>query len=104
MMEDGLVKDMEAEDFGFHDFETSQTNISILLLSGFKILPTAGGWNDQLVTDADDLLTHLNGLAWARSQKAEQNDVNSTDETIGSETDDLSAGIAKIANWKDAVG
>lgn len=64
---------MENEDFGFHDFESSKSNVSILVLSGYKILPNAGGWNDQFKTDAEDMLTHLNGIAWADSLKEEDN-------------------------------
>lgn len=80
---------MENEDFGFHDFESSISNVSILVLSGFQILPNAGGWNDQYETDADDILTHLRGLMWARSLKGAEDGSQKTGETDDIFTDNF---------------
>lgn len=94
--DDNMPLDMETQDFGFHDFETSVSNVSILVLSGYKILPNAGGWNDQYESDSEDLLTHLRGLAWARSLKEDED----ADET-GTEDEEITGdGITDISDWE----
>lgn len=65
---------MENEDFGFHDYDSAMENGDILVLSQFHILPRAGGWDDQDEKVAEDLLTYLRGLAWARSLKGADNE------------------------------
>lgn len=88
---------MENEDFGFHDYDSAMSNGDILVLSGFKILPNAGGWNDQYETDSEDLLTYLRGLAWARSLKGDDDGYKPVTEDI--ETDDE---LADVGDWTQA--
>lgn len=94
--DNAAAADMEQEDFGFHDYESAMQNGDILVLSNFSILPNAGGWNDQYVTDAEDLLTYLKGLAWARSLKEAQNGDAETTEGTPERHD----GIANAGNWE----
>lgn len=91
---------MENEDFGFHDYESAMTNGDILVLSGFRILPNAGGWNDQYTTDAEDLLTYLRGLSWARSLKGNEDDEGNPTAT---EDDTETEGVIKAGNWQALV-
>lgn len=89
--------DMENLDFGFHDYESAMENGDILVLSGFHILPNAGGWNDQFVTDAQDLLTYLKGLAWARGLKEAQHGDSEVTDGEGQ----TSNGIHNAGNWQN---
>lgn len=94
---------MENEDFGFHDYDSAMGNGDILVLSGFKILPNAGGWNDQYETDTEDILTYLRGLAWARSLKGEDDGhQTATEDEDGFETGTTDNGLTKVADWQKA--
>lgn len=84
---------MENEDFGFHDYDSAMENGDILVLSGFQILPNAGGWNNQYRTDVEDLLMYLRGLAWARSLKGNENAGSEDNEVEGA----IGEGIAKVS-------
>jgi len=70
---------MEEFDVGFHDFDSAMENGDILVLSGFKILPNEGGWNNQYRTDIEDLLMYLKGLSWARSLKGTDDGTEDTE-------------------------
>lgn len=96
---DGIAPiDMEQEDFGFNnDFQSAMEMGDILVLSNFTILPNEGGWSAQYKDDADDILTYLRGLAWARNQKeAEDEDTTTDNEETPND------GFATIADWQAA--
>lgn len=91
---------MEAEDFGFHDYESAMLNGDWLVLSGFRVFPQAGGFYDQYVTDTEDLLMYLKGLAWARSLKDDEHDL---DEELEELADQQPKGIKEIADWQSLL-
>lgn len=63
---------VDLDDFGFyHDWQTVASMGAIFVLSGYRVLPYAGGWLDQPADIADDLLTYIRGLAWGRSQQGD---------------------------------
>lgn len=99
MVGDSGVPDMEAEDFGIdNDFDTAMEIGDILLLSNYHILPSAGGWNDQFEADANDIVTNLRGLAWARSMTKESNH----EPTEGQETDS-DPSVVKSSDWQNLL-
>lgn len=75
-----------------------------MIYSDFKILPNAGGWNDQFVSESNDLLTHLAGLAWARSLKGDDNGeaTNTANDENEFEAEPTDNGLTKVADWQKA--
>ena len=57
---------MQSEDFHFYnDWKTALDNGDALVLTGFKVLPRAGGWMEQDFFEKQDLKTYLRLYRWA---------------------------------------
>lgn len=61
------------EDFGFFGGWERAKEIG-QVFSQYQILPSAGGWMDQTVTDRYDILMYLSGLARANHEYDEIHD------------------------------